>query len=466
MCFLPNDDGFVLDSCLVAWSARSQRSHRSQSDRIHSCSDPSQNGARIIETYETRKETPRRPGGSSRGENRASGAQRFRLLRAFLTRARPPFQLASILFVRCAYFRVKTVPGAALAAPEAELPPFLRLPSELLLDIINRVADPEFNETAKQDLEALLCSCRRIYVVGLPLLVREINLGRDGAAKLRSLVGGPTGIDKTPFVRSISVPQGLHWSENLLKVLEKCLVNVEHFKLETIGAKVVKNIWAKLVEAPMLRSLELDLSDDAVSALGGAGQFPSNVRSLTLRLRGKCDVTPLYRMLENLPFPFESFHLDDIACRSRPNRLAFPILSSRVTSLVFRNADLFHAGAAAFTALRSLELVQCSWYTNDPALRQGWLAALSHFTRLESLRLHKIRTYYLLGLKPRLPNLSSLTVDDTKFSMLPADRHLISAEFGVLDLEVTIHPLPNAWDYPGDPPERRVWQSLSNARFV
>jgi hypothetical protein len=82
--------------------------------------------------------------------------------------------------------------------------PIALLPSELLSPIIEIIAREGMR---KPDLVNLLKTCRAIYCAGLPVRFRKVTLDeRTGPRRLAVIEGGPTGMDKTSYVREILVP--------------------------------------------------------------------------------------------------------------------------------------------------------------------------------------------------------------------------------------------------------------------
>lgn len=382
----------------------------------------------------------------------------------------------AIIFDSTSRFALETdllsslTPGEAPARDAdvvTELPPFLSLPSELLLDIITRVAERTNNRNAKKDLEQLLRSCRRIYIVGLPILVREVKLGKDGVAKLRSLLGGPTGIDKTPFVRSLSVPPGLSWSASLFEVLDKCLVNVEHFSLESFGQKITANIWAKLLRAPKLVSLKLKLARDALKVFEDISiQFPPHVRRLTVELVYGSDPSPLYRMLERCDPDMEEFRAGAIYKEIEQTCVeTFPSVACKLTHALFYDWRFAKSAWIQSSRIRELHLHMTTSNFNRAVIKEQLL----RMACLESLRISGAGadTGFVLDVVAALPKLKSVVFVCPYLNIWSSGNvSNIDRAFGRKGLKVEIKErMGTSWSE-GAQEEKMAWQQLSNVTWT
>jgi len=128
----------------------------------------------------------------------------------------------------------------------------------------------------------LLKTCRTLHLAGLPFLYQKIEVreGKAGAGTLRLLAGGYTGIDKTGYVKELTVDPRLDWEDDFSGVLEKCLLNARRVQFEVHGCPTGHIIWSLLQGAPVLKELTLKIwGTNGFKVLDGT-QFPRSVRLL------------------------------------------------------------------------------------------------------------------------------------------------------------------------------------------
>jgi hypothetical protein len=310
------------------------------------------------------------------------------------------------------------------------------LPPEILFEIINLVAA---EGVRKLDVENTLRSCRAIYCAGLPLLFREVTLDKaTGAAKLKALDGGFTGIDKTEFVRSLKIPSGLSWTAGMLKVLGKCLLKATRLEFETHGEKIMKSIWEVLQDAPVLRELDLKLSKTAFDALDDETRFPASVRVLRLTPDLGKNNAGFLRMLENHATNLEELEVvrpgNAWRFESTLKELkleAYPALSTK--TLRYKGSSMAEVLYLP-TSITSLKLINVYGGTLPKAIVERF----RKLEKLETLTISCLHTNALRSLAGSLSSVRKLHLTHVAIGFAPAVYEAAAAALCRPDLEITI----------------------------
>jgi hypothetical protein len=358
-------------------------------------------------------------------------------------------------------------PGDAgrVSGSNVQTAPIALLPVEILSEIIKLVAA---NGVKKQDVENTLRTCRAVYCAGLPLLFREVTLdSKTGAEKLKALAGGPTGIDKTEFVRVLKVPAGLAWTGKTKEVLKKCLANVTRFEFTAHGKKVFETIWKLLDSAPMMKELRLELHNDAFLAFDAQTVFPASVRLLSLHLQerpvraGKH--VELFTMindrgpdLTDVVVEGAQYYRSILATMKLKD---FPVLSAKIRRLTAGPRDGLYIPNAV-TDLTLLFPAHWPW-------SKQYQEALTHLRSLEhveTLTLEGMRTSYLAHFAGLFPSVRKISIKNA-IPDLSADRFAAAAAAVCRpDVEVTVR--FERFYYNNNAAEKDFWRSQAGVTVV
>jgi hypothetical protein len=311
--------------------------------------------------------------------------------------------------------------GGRVSASNVQTAPIAHLPPELLSEIIGLVAA---NGVKVSDVENTLRSCRALYCAGLPMLFREVTLdSKTGVEKLKALAVGPTGIDKTEYVRVLKVPAGLAWTGKTTKVLAKCLLNTTRFEFTARGQKVLQTVWGTLQSAPVLKELMLELHGDAFLAFDKHTVFPASVRLLVLQLQerqvnaGKH--AQLFTMINDRAPNLLHLEIEGASHYGSflPNlKLAeYPVLSDKMHRLTASPRDALCIPTNV-TDLTLLLPARWSWAN----LYENAMTHLGTLKQVETLTLDGASTSHFVDFADLFPSLRVVTIRNAYLDLHPA----------------------------------------------
>ena len=141
---------------------------------------------------------------------------------------------------------------------------------------------------------------------------------KTGVKRLRIIAGGPTGVDKTSFVRYMQIPGDFSLSKESLAIIAKCAQHVRRVSIEARGSKQLSVLWELLKHATALEYMQLYLVGSVFRAFDETTEFPASVKVLDLLM--DCNpslkaslskvTSSLFRMLDSRAPNVSEIHLN------------------------------------------------------------------------------------------------------------------------------------------------------------
>jgi hypothetical protein len=238
--------------------------------------------------------------------------------------------------------------------------------------------------------------------------------GKAGVVKLHNLSAGPTGIDKTSYVRVLQIYAGLVWTKGDLGILDRCLLNVRRLSFTAHGSKVLGNVWEVVKDAPKLEHLELFLFGDVFDSFNCHTVFPASVRVLHLHIKGPKHAKAFICMLDSrapnlLEIRIDGGHIEAEQL-SAYDLKSYPTFASKISGVSSDGRSLHLVPKT----IQSLNI-----YTNGRA--PNVISDLEQFRSLASLTVCGFETEKLPQFAQLFPKLEKLLLHRPRLNLDPAE---------------------------------------------
>ncbi|KAI9002900.1 hypothetical protein DFJ74DRAFT_441430 [Hyaloraphidium curvatum] len=345
---------------------------------------------------------------------------------------------------------------------DADLRP--RLPPELLGAVMERLA----TSGRKRTLLRFILASRQCQELGLPSLLRQLDLSGWDAAWLIAFSRDGLGANKFRHIRSLkamlvdeddflSLQETLEWGSSFLVLLRRVSATLANLHLAIVSSAVAARAWEAVRSFGALRTLNLELQGRPPTELS-KGQLPKDLKSLTLISRDAEDAFGALRMIQKSHESFVDLHLA-VAPLAAVNLIASVVPKIRSASVFSHEVELL----SRYPDFAPHQLaVSCS------AEEDGWLLFRS---------LSRIRGLQDLSIWFAYPNLLSgagdldIPLQKLSFEYLraPADADLEQVELIAAGLRaVAAHAIVVrvGINYGREPIGRDFWRSQPRVRYI
>lgn len=288
------------------------------------------------------------------------------------------------------------------------------LPNELLIYIMETLAFVG----RKKSLANFMATSKRHYVVGLPLLYRELTLAESGKGtwnphKWAANLVGVAGVDPLSCVRKLHVDLATFPGE---QTLLRCLSGAQSLTVSSSDSQVLHYVWnpLRLGQAPHVEAIDLRHHQKTPEfythfVVPFFPSIPKSVRKARIQLPLGGDLYRLLRMFDRATW-LQECHLSGAVHRADAARISnlHPNLWTRITSLECTDRDLAKY-AQGDLHLEKLELRP--WDQDG-----GFWNVIGQLGSLKNLVLIDSDTKQLLGATELPFDLESTTMVDPKLT--------------------------------------------------
>ncbi|KAI9002471.1 hypothetical protein DFJ74DRAFT_714001 [Hyaloraphidium curvatum] len=316
----------------------------------------------------------------------------------------------------------------SMPAPASERPAEdgRRLPPELLgrvaklgycePGLVSMGAAKDKDSWTCQDLVTFMLACRDCYYLGLPLLMRHLDLGsadeNDDVVvsqdQWRACLGDCVGADKFALVRSVhfvSFEDDGSDCAAQLSVLRRCIPNVVDLKFSAyFTPEVAESFWSLFQDARSLEEVEITAFGPFHRPLEAGFRLPRHLRSFRIYFDETLldDVVPFLDDLGRQAHLLDDFKLGGPLL---PDMGLGTALIAKMTSASVYCDDLDWLSSFPGLAIRDLRIEEAEEVTED-----AWSGPPLHSVRKVTMRL--ARAYAIQPVLAHFPSLTEITIYD------------------------------------------------------